>query len=56
MRDGLEDEIVNQVSDLGYINGDNDSFIEDPEMSNWDQSKIVKLDGAIGSDFISQPS
>ena len=44
MNDGQEeddDDMVNQeVSDLGYINGDNDSFIEDPEIGGWDQSKI----------------
>jgi hypothetical protein len=45
MNDGLEEEdfdnMINQeISDLGYINGDNDSFIEDPEIGGWDQSKI----------------
>jgi len=46
MGDGLDeeemdDDILNQeVSDLGYVNGDNDSFIEDPEIGGWDQSNI----------------
>ena len=32
-----DDNILNQeVSDLGYVNGDNDSFIEDPEIGCWD--------------------
>ena len=48
MNDGLDeeemdDQILNQeVSDLGYVNGDNDSFIEDPEIGGWDkQSNTV---------------
>ena len=43
MQDGLDEDlleinqIINQeVSDLGYINGDNDSFIEDPEIGCWE--------------------
>lgn len=44
MNDGIEDEandqIINQeISDLGYVNGDNDSFIEDPECSVREQIK-----------------